>query len=134
MSKDSGGDKIFIDTDVLIDYSKGKSVQLDKLLEKQQKHKAILFVNSIVIAEFLTDKNLNNEIKYESAKDFLSLFKVSDLTGKTGTIAGKLLREGSTLFIGDAMIAATCLENKLKLATRNKKDFKKVKGLKFLEI
>ena len=49
-------------------------------------------------------------------------------------IAGELLRNNSTVAIGDALIAATCLENKLELMTNNQKDFRKVKNLKFFDL
>jgi len=50
-------DKVLVDTNVLIDYSKGKDASLGRLLEKQKQVKVELFVNPIVVTEFLTDKN-----------------------------------------------------------------------------
>ncbi|MDO8741887.1 MAG: PIN domain-containing protein, partial [Candidatus Roizmanbacteria bacterium] len=122
-----------IDTNIIISYTKGYFVYLKELIEKQKKGDVMLFVNPVVVAEFFTDKNLDNEKKYILAKEFFHNFTSLPINNTIGIIAGKLLRNNSTIAIGDALIAATCLENKLELITNNIKDFKKVKGLKFYE-
>lgn len=47
--------------------------------------------------------------------------------------AGFLIREYSNLGTADAIVAATALSIKAKLATRNKKDFEEIEGLRFLK-
>ncbi|HBL51999.1 MAG: hypothetical protein A3D24_03175 [Candidatus Blackburnbacteria bacterium RIFCSPHIGHO2_02_FULL_39_13] len=121
--------KIFVDTDVLIDYSKGRSRSFEKLLDKQLKGKLELFINPVVVAEFMTDKNLKDKEKLSKALEFLGLFQTLDLGKNAGVIAGDLLREQKTSFIGDALIAANCLNSKLQLATNNKKHFSKITQL-----
>lgn len=122
-------DKVLIDTNVLIDYSKGKDASLGKLLEKQKQVKVELFVNSIVVAEFLTDKNCQKSDILDKANDFLRFFSFSSIGKKESVLAGELLRTGVVDSIGDAFISATCLVNNLSLYTKNQKHFKKVKGL-----
>lgn len=124
--------KIFVDTDVLIDYSKGHDRHLEKLLNEQIQGNFELFINPIVVAEFLTDRNLkDNKKKLTKALEFLNLFSIRDIGRKIGTTAGELLREEKTSFIGDALIAATCINSKLQLATNNKRHFSKIPGLTF---
>ena len=126
--------KIFVDTNIIIDYTKGFDKSLSNLFLLQKQNLVKIFVNSIVIAEFFNDKNLKNKEDLDRANRLFQFFTVLELTGKSGFLAGKFLRTNRVSFIADALIAATCLENKLELMTNNQKDFKKVKGLKFLKI
>lgn len=48
--------------------------------------------------------------------------------------AGFLLRDYPNLDLADALVAATALVLDAKLATRNKKDFDDIKGLKFFKL
>lgn len=123
--------KVFIDTDILIDYSKGHNKLLENLLEKQTPKQLELWVNPIVIAEFFTDSSLRNKNKLEKAKDFFGFFRVIEINKKIGLLAGELLRERKVNFIGDALIAATCILGKMHLITGNKKHFSKISELDF---
>ncbi len=123
--------KVLVDTDVLIDYSKGYKGALDELFDKQSKTQAELFINPVIIAEFYTDLKLKNKQKRAEAEEFLRFFKIANISGKIGAKAGELLRANQTLFLGDALIAATAVIEGLKLATRNKKHFKNVPNLEF---
>lgn len=123
--------KILVDTDVLIDYSKGYAGTLEELFESQAKAQAELFINPVVIVEFYTDQKLKNKHRREKAGEFLRFFKVVNISGKIGSLAGELLRENRVSFLGDALIAATAITEKLKLATRNKKHFQNVPDLEF---
>lgn len=125
--------KIFIDTNIIISYTKDYFIYLKELIEKQKNGNVILFVNPVVVAEFFTDKNLNNGKKFKLAKEFFHNFTSLPINNAIGIIAGELLRNNSTVAIGDSLIAATCIENNLVLMTNNQKDFKKVKGLKFFD-
>lgn len=124
-------DKVFVDTDVLIDYSKGYSKDLEKFFTLQEKGVIELYINPIVVAEFFTDKNLRKKEMQEKAVDFLSQFTLMDITKTSGFTAGTLLRERNVSYLGDAFIAATCLAMDFKLFTRNRMHFVKVFGLSF---
>ena len=126
--------KIFVDTDILIDYSKGYSQFLENLLEKQDQKQLELWVNPIVIAEFFTDSNLRNKEKLEKAKDFFGFFRVIEINKKIGLLAGEFLREEKVNFMGDALIAATCILEKIHLVTGNKKHFSKISSLDFFKV
>lgn len=126
-------DKIFVDTDILIDYTHDKSKILRILLSQQKQSKVELFINPVVLAEFFTDKKFYNNDYLERISEFLGIFNLLDITEKIGLLAGKYLRENKTNALGDALIAASCLTHNLKLATRNKKHFQKIPGLQFYE-
>lgn len=123
--------KIFVDTDIIISFTKGHLFFLRELIEKQNNNLIKLNINPVVVAEFFTDKNLRNNNNYLQAEMFFQNFEILSINKRTGLIAGQLLRDSKTNAIGDALIASTCLENKLELFTNNQKDFKKVKGLRF---
>ena len=122
--------KIFIDTNVLIDYSKGFGLKLKPLLEKQAKNLIRLYINPIVIVEYMNDYNLTNKETIKKAEQFLQNFYLINTNGDIALVTANILRTKQILYIGDALIADTCLENKLELMTNNQKDFKNVRGLK----
>lgn len=126
--------KIFVDTDIIISFTKGHAIFLKELIKKQRNNIVELIVNPVVVVEFFTDKNLSNKKRYQLAKKLFQNFTVLTINKQIGLIAGELLRDNKTVAIGDAIIAATCLENKFELITNNLKDFKKVKGLQFFDL
>lgn len=121
--------KVTIDTDVLIDYSKGKDTILDKLLSRKE---VKLYINPVVMAEFLADNNLVSREKLDDALDFLSRFKMISIVKKIGMKTGEIMRQTPSLKWKDAMIAACCLAENCLLATRNRRHFNKIRGLKFV--
>lgn len=125
---------ILVDTDILIDYSKGYSQELENLLEQQEKGEVHLYVNPVITAEFLTDQNLKANEKMTRALAFLNLFGMKEISKKMGILAGEFLRNAKTSFLGDALIAATCIVAGLQLATGNKKHFSKIPELIVTEI
>jgi len=125
---------IFVDTNVLIDYSKGFGTKLKPLLSEQKENLVHLYINPIIIIEYMNDYNLTNKEKVLKAKKFFQYFILIDVNKNIAYITANLLRTKQISYIGDALIAATCLENKLELMTNNQKDFKKVRELKFFNI
>ena len=123
-------DNILVDTNILIDYTKSKSIFLKQLLEKQKAGEVSLFINPVILSEFLADKSLLNKAKHDKALDFISNFSVIDINKKTGILSGEIQRYNSVVFLADSLIAANCLENNFILATRNKKHFAKIRSLK----
>jgi predicted nucleic acid-binding protein len=121
---------ILIDTDILIDYSKGKDELLKNLFENQ---KVELYVSAVSVTEFLTDQNIKSQKSEEKALSFLGLFKLAEVNKKVAVKAGELLREKKVDYLGDALIAGTCLTQNYKLASRNAKHFKKIQGLLFYD-
>lgn len=119
---------IFVDTDILIDFTYQKNKILYTLFAQKKAEKE-LCINPVVITEFLTDRNLIDEHKLEQAYSLLDSFHMIEINVKIGILAGELLREGKISFLSDALIAATCLVHDLSLATRNLRHFGKVPGL-----
>lgn len=122
---------VLVDTDVLIDFSKNK----DKLLVKYLEEKDLwqLWVNPVVIAEWLNNQELAEAGKLKKADEFISAFNCAELGKNEGKKAGKLIRNRQIDYLGDALIAANCLVRKMSLLTRNRRHFKKVRKLKLLD-
>lgn len=126
-------DKIFIDTDILIDFTYRKNEILYDLLKFQKQGKAGLYINQVVLAEFFTDRKLRIKKNLDEAIDLVSFFVVLDINSKNGLLAGQFLREKQIFAVSDALIAASCMTSNLLLATRNRKHFQKIPGLQFYE-
>lgn len=124
---------ILVDTSIIIDYlrqkDKGKTTQFN--LEKGSYK---LFISIITYAESYAGKGIweRNEAK-EILKKLLSGFQVLPLDEEISEQAGAIRARYDTS-ITDAIIAATAISHKLKLATLNTKDFNKIKTLKLLDI
>jgi Predicted nucleic acid-binding protein, contains PIN domain len=117
---------IVIDTSIIIDhfrtYQKDKKTLFINLLEKYEE----IYFCAISIAEIFSGKSAaKNE---EKIRQLFNLGEIINLTPKLMEKAGKIRRETEISLI-DAIIAASALELNLPLATLNKKDFKKIKGL-----
>ena len=126
--------RILVDTNVLIDYSKGHHKGLEQRLKLQEKGKVKLYINSVIVAEFFTDKQLIDKEKETLAKEFLSYFTIIPITASVGILCGRILRNREVEVLGDALIAATCISRKLFLLTGNIKHFRKVKGIIFYKV
>ena len=123
--------KVLVDTNILIDFVNGYNKALSQLFSLQEKGKIQLLVNPVIVSEFYTDKKLHRRELRQKTDEFFSLFKVFEIDQLSGLICGDLLRTKQTFFLGDGLVAATCLRFDCWLATNNFKDFKKVKDLKF---
>lgn len=120
---------LLVDTNILIDFSKGHSRLLGEYLAAKEWQLAI---NPVIVAEFVNDQWLINQERKRKAEEFIDLFIHLDLTKKIGFKTGELIRTGQVGYLGDALIAASCLVGKMPLLTKNQRHFKKVKGLKLL--
>jgi len=124
--------KIFVDTCVIIDFTKGKDKFLADLLQKQVLGEVELWVNGVVLTEFFTDKNLEDLKKRKKAEDLFKFFTMADIDKEVALRTADLLRGGEVDYLGDGFIAATCLVKCLELMTGNKRHFSKVKGLRVI--
>lgn len=125
--------KILVDTDILIDYSKGFGQKLEDLFSDQLKGRVELNVCPVNLAEFLNNEQLKDGRKLDQAHEFLGLFGVTDITKSVGIRAGEIMRIKQSDYLGDALVAAVCLEKKMAFLTRNKKHFRLVEGMKFVD-
>lgn len=127
-------DSVILDTDIIIDYSRGISTELQHFLNLQDKGEIILIVPAMVIFEFYSGSSLTSNQAKELADLLFSKFKIVEFDETIAKIAAQINRERKMqekIDVGDIIIAATCLYYKAKIATKNKKHFKQIKGLTF---
>lgn len=120
---------MIFDTDIFIWAQRGNE-KAAKLMEKTAQR----FLSIQTYVELL--QGAKNKAQHEYVKDFLSSFdfNVLPLTENIGHRASIYVGEytlSSNLRSGDAIIAATAVENNLVLTSSNLKHFKIIKELKF---
>ncbi|MBI2011347.1 type II toxin-antitoxin system VapC family toxin [Candidatus Daviesbacteria bacterium] len=121
--------QILLDTSIIIDYlrQKDKSKTLLYLFAHRQYK---LYVSIVTYAESYAGRSIwERKEAMKILENLFSYIKILPLEEKISKKAGNISHINN-LEIVDAIIAATALSHKLKLATLNVKDFKKIKGLK----
>ncbi len=116
---------IFLDTCILINYSKDKIV-----LDFENNY----CISSIVILEFKAGALNKRELK--KINRILSQLKLIDMDQSIFNLSDNLMEKYSLshgMGIYDSIIAATCLVYDLPLLTYNKKDFKYIDGLELID-
>ena len=124
---------VILDTNVLIDNIHGYTPWLKTLIEKQAYH---LVIPTIVVAEYLTDLQVETEVGKKRSHEYLSWFVKQDLTEEIAYVLGTILRRKTytqKAGVADLIIAATAIHLNAQLATRNKADFAKIPDLVFFK-
>ena len=123
---------VLLDTTVLIDALRARNDQRRKL-ERLIKDGAKLVTAAINVAEVYAGMRTHEQSPTET---FLSSFAVLDLTTaiaqRAGMAKAMLARQGRTLSLADAIVAATALQHGCVLMTENRKDFV-LTGVKLIE-
>ena len=107
---------ILVDTDIFIDHLRG-SARLEP-----GRHR--LHYSVVTRAELFAGNSATDLVS-----QLLAPFREVTVDRSVAERAGRVAREFQ-LRLPDALIAATALENRLTLTTRNRKDFDKVRGLR----
>jgi len=124
-----GERRILLDSDILIDYLRGKKEGRRFILYVLENAKC--FITSINIAEIYSGKELEDPNKEFIVSNFLNNFTLLTLDKEVSKLAG-IIRRKYNLPLADSFIAATALIYDLVLITRNIKHFSKIEGLKLL--
>lgn len=126
--------KIVIDSDIIIDHFRIGSVIFNSLLEKTTLNKLTVYLPGVVYTEINSGKDSKNSLKLQEIEELSDIFEFHLADKAISQRAGFLLRDYPSLNLADALVAATALILNAKLATRNKKDFENIKGLKFFKL
>ena len=120
-----------IDTDVLIDAGRGVREAVTCLQELEQH--AVPAISVISQMELLI--GCHNKSELRSLDRFLQRFHIFKLNEQSSEIAIDLLRKyrlSHGLLIADALIAATALSLNVSFLTKNRRDYRFLKGLRLL--
>lgn len=107
---------VLVDTDIFIDHLRG-SVEFKP--GRNRLHYSVVTSAELFAGNSATDL----------VSQLLGPFRELTVDRSVAERAGRVVREFQ-LRMPDALIAATALENRLTLMTRNRKDFDKVRGLR----
>lgn len=126
---------VVIDTDVIIDFARGKDETLAKLILGQKDKKLRLVVPSIVVFEFYSGSSMQEPDLLEKADLLFSQFEVQEINEEIAKIAAKINRERNLyqkIEAADLLIGAACLYLEAPLLTQNQKHFKLIPNLEFI--
>ncbi|MGR3310738.1 MAG: type II toxin-antitoxin system VapC family toxin [Candidatus Brocadiales bacterium] len=121
---------LLVDTDVLIDISKGSSAAA-KFLDNLKGDVYIGRVSAMELIAGARDKREQRIIE-----EFINGYQIKELSEPIGNKAYEYLKQYSRshgLVAMDAIVAATAVVNDLNLASKNEKHFRPLKNLKYLK-
>jgi predicted nucleic acid-binding protein len=124
--------KIVFDTDILIDYLRINHELFPRLVHLQRAGQAELFLSSISVMELFS--GLSSK-KSKNLKTILGICTVIPFDSELAQFAGELKRDRKfpSVPLADYIVGSTALWLKAQLATRNKKHFQGIPGLKFFK-
>lgn len=126
--------KVVLDSDIIIDHLREATFTLEQILEQIFQKQMQGYIPSVVITEIYSGQDTKREDRLSLIKRILEKLEFVASSKEISQQAGFLMRDYKTLKLADATIAATSLSLNAKLATRNKKDFENIKGLKFFKL
>lgn len=121
--------KYLLDTSVIIEALRTHKLNALRFLVTAYKGK--LYISGITIAELFSGASAQDKEVEAFLRFVIDSMNVIGVDVELMITAGKL-RFFNKIAIADAIIAAGAVENGLVLVTHNRKDFRKVKGLKII--
>jgi predicted nucleic acid-binding protein len=122
--------RYLLDSNILIGFLNGDRKIINWILERKRENRFSLNISFISRIEVLSLRGLKNGQANELEK-FLNSFYMTYLNDEIINLSAALRRK-QILSLGDAVVAATTISNKLILVTNDKILVKKVKN--FLEV
>ncbi len=118
---------ILLDTDILVDFLRGRS----KAMSFVKSSSAKIILSTIVVAELYA--GVKGEAEQAVLDDFVSLFRIVPVNAKIAKVGGLYKRDyGKSHGVGlaDAILAATAEAENAELKTLNTKHYPMLKGLR----
>jgi predicted nucleic acid-binding protein len=125
-------DLLLIDTDVLIDFSRG----VEKTKKKLKKYESEYTLSISVITQLELMVGCENKADFKDLKDFLDDFEIIQLNSSISEKAVELFNEfrlSHGVLIPDMLIASTSLVYEIPFLSKNRKDFRFIKELTLIE-
>ncbi len=125
---------ILVDSDVLIDYLRGREPVRTVLQELFPAGR----LRTTVISQFELLAGSRQDAQGRAVTELLSVLKIVELDTESAALAGKLKRDlaaaENDIGMADCLIAGIALTNDLPLLTRNRRHFERVPGLRMVEL
>ena len=123
---------ICLDTSVLIDYYRKKD-KSKSLFFKLTKKYSIFAVSAVTEYELYLGNSQEQNVFWDSFFSRITVLSFDTKTVKQSVSIYKQLKQQNKLIdIPDIMIAGAALQNKMSLATLNRKHFERIDGLKVI--
>lgn len=129
-------DTVVVDTDILINHARGETQRLSELFLQQKAREIVLVVPSIVVFEFYSGATLASADVLSIADLLFSQLKIQELTeeiAKIGAELNRTLKLYDKIDTADIIIGATCIFLSARLCTNNKKHFKLISQISFVQ-
>ena len=126
--------KIFVDSNYIIDYLRGKDYT-KPLIEKVKSKQIEAHISAATLFELYVGALLSNnsEKKFEDIESLLAWFQVVDINKEIMRITAKihvtLRKKGSMIELQDIFIAASSIAMGMPLLTNNRKHFERINDL-----
>ena len=125
--------KVCVDTDIVVDYLRGKNKNQDILPNLLKKHEVC--ISPISVYELYFGGYYSGKLK--PVEDVLSTLTPIEWgqedSRNAAQIHVQLSKSGQTLHVKDILIAGPCISRSIPLITRNILHFKRIKGLKVID-
>lgn len=122
--------KVVVDTDIIIDHLRQpRKKTLFKKLIKDRTLKVIL--PAVCLTELYIGKSAARPKEENRLKRVINKTKLALADKNISKRAGVLIRRYPNLYLADALVAATALEESASLCTFNKSHFENISSLKF---
>lgn len=123
---------VVIDTSIIIDFLRGRSRTLLKLLERQKNKKIKLLLPVVVLLELEVGSSMESLETHEKVFKLLSPIERLEVNEECAILAGQAIRRKRAVTDPiDALISAMTVSRGAKLTTRNTKHFKNFPNLTF---
>lgn len=119
--------KYLLDTSIVIESIRLNKFEAGEYLRK--KYSGKLYLSQITVGELFSGASAQDKETDLFLKSLLKEFNIIEPSVESSILAGRL-RYFYKVSMADAFIASDAIQNGLVLATLNKKDFVKIKGLK----
>ena len=123
--------KLLIDTDILIDVSRGISIAINRL--KSEANNSILAISTITQMELIV--GCRNKTELQNLEKFLrhyAIIKVNEFVSDKAIELLTLYRLSHGLLIPDGLIAATAIVANAPLLSKNQRDYRFISELNLL--
>lgn len=124
---------VVVDTDIWVDFFRGKKELLEELWKRQLKGKIKVAMSSITVMELLSGKTGKRDEKV--LLSMLEELQVIPVDYRLARLAGESKRgKKINIALADYLIGMTAIFVKGYLVTRNKKHFEGIEGLRYYNI
>lgn len=120
---------VVIDTDIIVDYLRAGIGPLEQLLQKAGENKIKLYISAMTVLELYSGRDTALQLPAILAIE--QKLEVVGLSGSLAKYVAELKKKAGNISLPDVIIGGTAMFIGAEVATRNKKHFALIPGIKF---